>query len=100
MYRTNTDPAGAATLPYLNAAIRELVVGHYHMWYVPMLVGLDLVIPLLRPIARNDRLSRYFIALSLAFAFLLPQAWDVALELVPKLQTLKEFVLGGCGRRS
>ena len=67
----------------LNGVAYAFVSGYYHMWYIPMLVGLYLVAPLLRPIARDARLSRHFMALSLAFAFLIPQLVEVVSALSP-----------------
>lgn len=55
-----------------------VLVGHYHMWFVPMMAGLYLVIPILRPIARDDRLCDYFLLLAVAFAFVLPFLSGVA----------------------
>lgn len=59
----------------LNAVgfLYDLVFGHFHMWYVPMLIGLYLLTPLLRPIARDDVLSRLFLAMALVVTFLVPQ---------------------------
>lgn len=51
----------------------RFVTGHYHMWFLFMIVGLYLLVPLLRPIAREVRLERYFLLLALVFTFLLPQ---------------------------
>ena len=43
------------------------------MWFLFMIVGLYLIVPLLRPIAQNETLLRYFLLLALVFNFLLPQ---------------------------
>ena len=47
--------------------------GHYHMWFLFMIVGLYLIVPFLRPIVRDEKLLRYFLLLSFIFTFLLPQ---------------------------
>ena len=47
--------------------------GHYHMWFLFMIVGLYLIVPFLRPIVRDEKLLRYFLLLTLIFSFLLPQ---------------------------
>ena len=47
--------------------------GHYHMWFLFMIVGLYLIVPFLRPIVRDEKLLRYFLLLTLIFTFLLPQ---------------------------
>ena len=51
--------------------------GNYHMWYLYMLVGLYLIVPLLRKIAENRKLALYFVILSFMFASLIPQALEI-----------------------
>lgn len=46
--------------------------GSFHMWYVPMLVGLYLCIPIYKKIVESDSLVRYFLGISFFCAFLLP----------------------------
>lgn len=43
-----------------------------HLWFLYMIAGLYLATPLLRVVTRDDRLMRYFLLLSVLFAFLLP----------------------------
>ena len=51
----------------------QFITGHYHLWFLYMIVGLYLLIPLLRPIVQSETLTRYFLLLALVFTFLLPQ---------------------------
>lgn len=53
--------------------LSQFITGHYHLWFLYMIVGLYLLIPLLRPIAQSETLMRYFLLLALIFTFLLPQ---------------------------
>ena len=69
----------AIILPHMagkDLSIREFVyqtaVGRYHLWYCYMILGIYLVLPLLKPIADNEKLLRYFLLLSFVTAFLLP----------------------------
>ena len=55
-------------------ALFRFFTGHYHMWFLFMIAGLYLLVPLLRPIVQNERLMRYFLLLAFIFTFLLPQA--------------------------
>lgn len=57
----------------LSVVLSQLITGHYHLWFLYMIVGLYLLIPLLRPIVQNETLTRYFLLLALIFTFLLPQ---------------------------
>lgn len=57
----------------LSVVLSEFIVGHYHLWFLYMIVGLYLLIPLLRPIVKSEALTRYFLLLAFIFTFLLPQ---------------------------
>lgn len=56
----------------LTGHLSTIVQGHYHMWFIPMMIGLYLCLPFFRAIVRNARITRYFLLLSLAFAFVVP----------------------------
>ena len=56
-----------------NLILQQFLNGHYHMWFLFMIVGLYLIVPFLRPIVRDEKLLRYFLLLTLIFTFLLPQ---------------------------
>ena len=57
----------------LSTAVTLFFSGHYHMWFLFMIVGLYLIVPFLRAIVRDEKLLRYFLLLTLIFTFLLPQ---------------------------
>ncbi len=59
--------------------VLQFLRGHYHMWFLFMIVGLYLIVPCLRKVVESDFLVKYFLALALAFTFLLPQC----LSLIP-----------------
>jgi surface polysaccharide O-acyltransferase-like enzyme len=61
-------------------AIFNFIAGRYHLWYVYMIIGIYLIIPILRKIAENETLLKYFTILSFVTAFF-----------VPALQTLPVF---------
>ena len=54
--------------------INSFLSGKYHMWFLFMIVGLYMIIPLLQPITKSHKLTRYFLILFLFFGILLPQA--------------------------
>lgn len=56
------------------AALKQLVTGRGHMWFLFMIVGLYMIVPLVKPIVKSMDLVKYFLVLSLAFTFVLPQA--------------------------
>ena len=47
--------------------------GHYHMWFVPMIAGLYMCIPIIKQIVQNEKASDYFLILSFVFLFFIPQ---------------------------
>ncbi len=52
--------------------IKSFVFGHYHLWYLYMLVGLYIITPFLKKIAEDKKATEYFLLLSLIFTFILP----------------------------
>lgn len=60
---------------------RRFVIGHYHLWFLYMLAGVYLIVPLLRRITASERLTWYFLLLSAVFTFAVP-------DLVVLAQTL------------
>lgn len=58
----------------LVSACKQVITGHYHMWFLFMIVGLYLIIPLVKKIVESQALVKYFLALALVFAFIIPQA--------------------------
>lgn len=45
----------------------EWVTPRYHLWFLPMLAGVFLLIPLLRPVAANGKLLRYALVIWLCY---------------------------------
>lgn len=59
-----------ASAPSLYAFFKAAIFGHYHMWFLYMIIGLYAMTPLLRLITKDQAATRYF----LAAAFLLNTA--------------------------
>ena len=55
--------------------VKALVTGPYHFWFVYMIIGLYLIVPLLRLWVKkeNIRYVRYFLILSAIFCLIIPQ---------------------------
>lgn len=56
----------------LKQTVGEIIVGHYHLWFLFMIAGLYLAVPLLKKITESEKLTKYFLVLSLIFAFIIP----------------------------
>lgn len=48
---------------------KTFLYGHYHMWYLYMLVGLYMITPILREVVKNKTLVEYVLILSVVFLF-------------------------------
>lgn len=54
------------------------IEGHYHMWFLYMLLGLYLITPILRMIVRRRKMMMYFLVLGIVFSFILPGIGQLA----------------------
>ena len=79
----------------LSVVLSQFITGHYHLWFLYMIVGLYLLIPLLRPIAQSETLMRYFLLLALIFTFLLPQLVLYSSFISPEPTSLGTVKLNG-----
>jgi len=53
--------------------IKDIITGHYHLWFLFMIIGLYIITPMLRKIVQNDRkATEYFLLLWLLFTVVLP----------------------------
>jgi len=53
--------------------VKAFTGGAYHMWFLFMIAGLYMIVPFLRLIVKDEKLTRYFLILSFIFAFVFPQ---------------------------
>ncbi|MEJ6489345.1 acyltransferase family protein [Leucobacter sp. USCH14] len=91
-------PAGGGDLEeFVTAA----VTGHFHLWFLLALIGLNLGTPILRRIVEDRRVAWYFIALAVPFTGVLPllTGLPVAGELLSDVLGAMRFdlVLGYAG---
>lgn len=52
--------------------VQRFLEGNFHMWFLLMIIGLYMMLPLLNEMVKNDTLVKYFLALAFIFASLLP----------------------------
>lgn len=50
-----------------------IIKGHYHMWFILMIIGIYMCNPLIKPITDNNNRMKYFLLLSFIFAFVFPE---------------------------
>jgi len=61
-------------LPSLGNVILDTLSGSYHMWFIPMIIGLYICAPVLRKIVLDRKIAKYFLTLTFVFTFAIPQA--------------------------
>lgn len=65
----------------------QIINGHYHMWFIPMIAGIYMCLPILKQIVQSKKITGYFLAISF-----------VSWVLLPHFATLvHDFVYGGTG---
>ena len=69
--------------------IYELLIGHFHLWFLNMILGLYLIIPFMRKIAYEKRLMQYFLLLASIFTIVLPSLMALPL---PGERTITEII--------
>lgn len=45
---------------------------NYHLWFLIMLIGLYITVPILRKVTASSQLTKYFLVISFVFTFLIP----------------------------
>ena len=56
------------------------LAGHYHMWYVPMCIGLYIMLPIVKQIILNKQVTYYYLLISLVFLVILPSASSFVMD--------------------
>lgn len=54
-------------------AIGSFISGAVHLWFLPMIIGIYMCIPLIKQLTKNDTTIKYFLLLSLIFCFIQTQ---------------------------
>ena len=72
--------------------------GHYHMWYLPFLCGVYLIIPFLQKVAEDEKLTRSLMAVAVITGLLVPWSanalaliWPSTAEVVQALEGKVEY---------
>ena len=60
----------------------NFISGAVHLWFLPMIIGLYMCIPLIKQITKNDNLIKYFLILALVFCFIKTQFESVTTYLL------------------
>ncbi len=52
--------------------ISVAIEGHYHMWFIFMIIGLYMCIPFIKAIIQDNKRLKYYLSLSIIFAYTIP----------------------------
>lgn len=66
----------------VKSVILDFISGHYHLWFLPMIAGIYICLPVIRQIALNEKTAKYFLVLSFIFSFVIPQLLNMADHLI------------------
>ena len=74
--------------------ISSLINGWYHLWFVFLIIGLYLIVPLLRLWVNdnNKKYVEYFIVLSIIFTFIIPQIITICSYFFPLFKTFNTII--------
>lgn len=50
-----------------------IVQGEYHMWFIFMIIGIYMCMPIIKPIVETDVKVKYYLILAFVFAFVVPE---------------------------
>lgn len=71
--------------------IVAFIQGHYHMWYIPMVIGLYMITPIVKEIVKNSHITKYYLLISFFACILIPSCKDifkVYIDSFPKVETI------------
>ena len=60
----------------------NFISGAVHLWFLPMIIGLYMCIPLIKQLIKKDNLIKYFLILSFVFCFIRTQTELVSVNLL------------------
>lgn len=66
----------------------NFISGAVHLWFLPMIIGLYMCIPLIKQLTKSDNLIKYFLILSFVFCFIRTQTELVSTSLLSGNATL------------
>ncbi len=79
----------ALSFSTLVSVVKNGVLGHYHLWFLLMLIGFYLIVPLLRKICAERKSMEYFLLLTFLFTFV----YNAAL-LIPGIRSVAAVQAG------
>lgn len=79
----------------IDTFISRVIRGHYHMWFVWMIMGMYMSIPFIKQIIKDKAILKYYLILALVFTFLIPYCIILIQDFAPIRIVEKINVLNG-----
>ncbi|MCR4604657.1 MAG: acyltransferase [Eubacterium sp.] len=76
------------------SVLTQLTTGYFHMWFLYMIAGMYLLVPILRHMVQNQKVTRYFLLLCFLFAYALPELVELIGVYSEMFGTLGRNMLG------
>lgn len=78
----------------ISRIILDFIQGYFHLWFVYMIIGMYLLVPILRQFVKikNKKYVEYFLVLSFVFAFLIPQVAQIVECINPDFDLFNEVL--------
>jgi len=77
-------------------AIVTVIKGHFHLWFVLIISGVYICLPIIRQITKNEKVTVYFLLLTFIFYCLIPEIISVLKDFaggqLPLVEALDEFI--------
>lgn len=77
----------------VNLLIQKAILGHYHTWFLLMIAGLYMIIPLVNMIVQNKTMMIYFLVLAFFFSIAIPEFNNIIKYAVPKMSETVTLLL-------
>ena len=77
VYKTSAEEFALGTFA------KRVIQGNGHMWFLMMLIGLYLLVPLLRRLCEEEKYVKYFLLLSFLFNIVAPTVFSIVMPLLP-----------------
>lgn len=76
----------------VNGFFVQLMRGHFHMWFLFLITGLYLLIPAIKLIVKDKRITEYFLFCTIILNYALPFTLELMEVVLPVLQPLVEIM--------
>lgn len=76
----------------INGWIIQFLGGHFHMWFLWLIIGLYILTPILRKISKDKKLMYYLILISIFFNFAIPFLLGITDIFIPAFQPIVRII--------